>query len=483
MAKRSPIEQLDEAVQAVLANPDTPLPLADEQVGSLARVAAQLRDLPREEFRAYLRNDLKRRIRMGAIAEPTSAVHQTATARLRVRNAAAAIQFYEKAFGARELWRFEHDGSIPHAQITIGNSVISVADSNPDYGYPGPDELGGSPVTIDLHVHNVDAFVERAVAAGCRIVLPVEDKFYGYREGTIRDPFGYNWGISMVKEEMSIDEMHRRLDQMAKPPEKIAGVSPIPKGYHTVTPYLVAQDAPALIDFIKQAFGGEEVFRSPGSAGGLHAELRVGDSMLMVGGGSPQHSWRGEAMPTSLHIYVQDADATYRRALEAGATSVEKPVDQFYGDREAGVKDAAGNFWWIATHQQGGGYIPQGMHTITPFLHPLRGQPVIDFLKRAFGAQELEKNASPDGIIHHAAIKIGDAMVELGEAHGPYQPMSTMFYLYVRDVDAMYHRALRAGGVSISEPADQHYGDRSAGIRDAFGNQWYIATHIKDVQV
>src|SRR5437868_10530043 len=308
MAKRSPIEQLDEAVQAILANPDRPLPLADEQVGSLARVAAQLRDLPREEFRAYLRNDLRRRIRMAAVSEPVTAVHQTATPRLRVRNAAAAIQFYEKAFGAKELWRFEHDGSIPAAEIMIGNSVLDLADANPEYGYPGPDELGGSPISINLQVEDVDAFVQRAVAAGCRIVLPVKDQFYGRREGTIGDPFGYNWSVFTEKEQVSVEEMHRRLNQMTKPQDKASGVSPIPKGYHTVTPYLIAQNAPLLIDFITRAFGGAEVFRSTGSAGGLHAEVRVRDSMLMIGGGSPKHSWRGDAMPTSLHLYVPYAD-------------------------------------------------------------------------------------------------------------------------------------------------------------------------------
>jgi uncharacterized glyoxalase superfamily protein PhnB len=284
-----------------------------------------------------------------------------------------------------------------------------------------------------------------------------------------------------MKEAVSMEEMHRRLNQM-KPQGKAPGVSPIRKGYHTITPYLVAQDAPVLIDFITRAFEGEELFRTTGSAGGVHAEVRVGDSMLMIGGGSPKHTWRGDSMPTSLHLYVKDADTVYKRALDAGATSVEAPIDQPYGDREAGVKDAAGNFWWIATHQQGD-YIPQGMHTITSFLHPLRGQPVIDFLKNAFGGQEIDKFASPDGVIHHARIKVGDSFVELGEAHGPYQPMPTTFYLYVPDVDAIHHRAIRAGGISTGDPADQPYGDRVGGIKDPFGNQWYIASHIKDVQV
>src|SRR5437016_14243244 len=98
-------------------------------------------------------------------------------------------------------------------------------------------------------------------------------------------------------------------------------VSSVPKGYHTITPYLVAQDAPALIDFMKKTFGAEQSFQAIGSAGGIHAEVRLGDSMLMVGGGGPGPSWRGESMVTGLHVYVQDTNAVYQRALEAGGGS------------------------------------------------------------------------------------------------------------------------------------------------------------------
>ena len=258
-------------------------------------------------------------------------------------------------------------------------------------------------------------------------------------------------------------------------------VSAVPPGYHTITPYLVAQDARALIEFIKQTFAGELKFQSIGSAGGIHAEMRVGDSMLMIGGGGPGLSWRGQALPTSLHVYVEDADAVYRRALEAGATSIEEPTDQPYGDRETGVKDRSGNLWWIATHKEGG-HIPQGLRSVTPFLLPRDAESLISFLRRAFGAEEVSRHASADGVIHHAVVRIGDSALEMGEARGPYQPMPTMFYLYVPDVDGWYRRAVEAGATSLHEPADQSYGDRSGGVRDAFGNQWYIATHIKDIQ-
>jgi PhnB protein len=146
------------------------------------------------------------------------------------------------------------------------------------------------------------------------------------------------------------------------------------------------------------------------------------------------------------------------------------------------VKDPFGNFWYIATHK-GESYIPKGLHNVNVYMHPLRAEPVIGFLKRAFGAEELSKYASPDGVVHHAEIRVGDSVVEMGEAHGPYQPMQSMFYVHVPDCDAVYQRALAAGAKSIQEPADQPYGDRLGLVADAFGNQWCIATPIKDVTV
>ena len=124
-------------------------------------------------------------------------------------------------------------------------------------------------------------------------------------------------------------------------------VKPIPEGYHTVTPYLVVQEAAQLIDFVKQVFGATETFRGTGSAGGIHAEVRIGDSMVMIGGGG---AWSGEPSPAMLYLYMDDADSIYQRALQAGATSITEPADQPYGDRLAGVKDPFGNVWYIATH-------------------------------------------------------------------------------------------------------------------------------------
>ena len=255
-----------------------------------------------------------------------------------------------------------------------------------------------------------------------------------------------------------------------------AAVKPIREGFHTITPYLIVHEAVELINFAKLAFGAEELYRGTGSAGGIHAEVRIGDSIVMMGGGG---AWRGTPKPTGIHLYVKDADAVYERALQAGAISLHKPVDQDYGDREASVKDPSGNHWYIATHKATG-HMPEGLRTVTPFLHPRGAAQMIDFLEQAFGAEEKSRAQSPDGVIHHATVMIGDSMIEMGEAHGPWQPMPTTFFMYVEDVDGLYRRALAAGAASQGEPADQPYGDRVAGVSDPFDNVWYIATHIRD---
>lgn len=483
MPKRSLIEQLDQAIEAMLARPDGPVPEVDASLKSLLMVAEELRNLPREGFKAQLKDQLEGRKTMATVAEPMSAVRQSLNPYLTVRNAAAAIEFYKKAFGAVETMRLnDPSGKIGHAEIVIAGSAIMLADEYPNYGALSPQTLGGSPVKIHLSVENVDAFIERALAAGAKVIRPVTDEFYGWRSGQVSDPFGYNWIAARQIEDVPVEEMQRRFDAFMKPAEpKKSGVDPIRKGFHTVTPYLSAADGAALLEFAKNVFGAEESFRSIGSAGGIHGELRIGDSMLMVGGGIPGKEWRATPNTAALHVYVRDCDATYQRALEAGATSVNEPKDQFYGERSATVKDLAGNFWYIATYK-GESYKWEGAPDVQACLHPLRADPVISFLKKAFGAEELGRHTSPDGVIHHASVKVGTSLMELGEAHGPYQPMKSMFYLYVPDVDAVYQRALAAGAKSLGEPTDQEYGDRNAAVEDVFGNQWYIATHIRDVE-
>ncbi len=125
--------------------------------------------------------------------------------------------------------------------------------------------------------------------------------------------------------------------------------------------------------------------------------------------------------------------------------------------------------------------IPDGYHTVTPYIVVSGVAKLIDFVKRAFGAEEKVCHTKPDGTIGHAEVKIGDSMMMMGEASGEWKPMPSAIYLYVPNTDAVYKQALKAGATSIMEPADQFYGDRSAGVKDPCGNMWWIATHVEDV--
>jgi len=122
--------------------------------------------------------------------------------------------------------------------------------------------------------------------------------------------------------------------------------NPIPKGFGTVTPFLCVTEAAKLIDFLKQAFAAQVTFRMDGPEGAVrHAELKIGDSMVMIG-----QVPADRAMRAMLHLYVPDTDSLYHSAMAAGATSIREPADQFYGDRSGGVRDFCGNEWWMATH-------------------------------------------------------------------------------------------------------------------------------------
>lgn len=121
--------------------------------------------------------------------------------------------------------------------------------------------------------------------------------------------------------------------------------------------------------------------------------------------------------------------------------------------------------------------IPKGFHSVTTYLVCPGVPRLLDFLKQAFGAQETIRTNRPDGSVSHAAVKIGDSMVEMGEPMEPGKAMTAALHYYVEDADSVYRRALKAGGTSLYEPTDQEYGDREAGVKDPSGNDWYIATH------
>ena len=151
-------------------------------------------------------------------ATPIPRGYHTVTPYLIIQGAARALEFYKQAFGAKELMRLDGpEGTVGHAEIQIGDSPIMLADEHPQMGYRGPQALGGTPVSILLYVENVDAMFQQAVAAGATVFKPVQDQFYGDRSGTLVDPFGHVWTLATHIEDVSNDEIKRRMEAMMAP--------------------------------------------------------------------------------------------------------------------------------------------------------------------------------------------------------------------------------------------------------------------------
>ncbi len=144
-------------------------------------------------------------------AKPIPEGYHTATPYLIIKNAARAIDFYKKAFGATERMRMaDPTGKVMHAEIQIGDSRIMIADEFPEMGARSPESLGGSPVSIFLYVEDVDALAKQATSAGAKVLMPIQDQFWGDRYGKLTDPFGHLWDIATHKEDVAPEEMHKR---------------------------------------------------------------------------------------------------------------------------------------------------------------------------------------------------------------------------------------------------------------------------------
>jgi uncharacterized glyoxalase superfamily protein PhnB len=271
-------------------------------------------------------------------------------------------------------------------------------------------------------------------------------------------------------------ELQRR-GTMTTSTSTLAGTD-VPAGFRTITPFLIHENAPALVEFLKATFGAVELKRDTGiEAYGFYSQVRIGDSMIMIGGGTAAE--RGN-LSSAFHVFVGDCDAVYRRALDAGAITlmgaVGEPADRPYGERSAFVQDAFGNYWYIATPLASA---PAAEHfgTVVPHVHPERARKYIEFLKRAFGAEELNV-VEHGGRVMHAAARIGDAVLEMGEAAERTGLPTNGFFLMVDDVESAYARALAEGATAYRPPEDIPYGFRSALVKDPEGYLWWPARWV-----
>ena len=268
------------------------------------------------------------------------------------------------------------------------------------------------------------------------------------------------------------------MENAAKPAAQAQGAKQVDMaqgGYRTIAPYIIVARAAEFVEFLKAAFTGVERFRTPIGSSNLimHAEVAIGNSLIELADANDQVP----PAPTAIHLYVDDADASFARAIQAGATRVYEVGDHVSGDRQGAVRDAFGNLWYIAM-VQGWTPGPEGAPSVQPYLHLRGAEKMIPFLENAFGAVvQGHVPRSPEGHVLHATIQIGDNTLEIDEAHGEFEPMPCHLHLHVEDADALYARALRAGATSIDPPSDKPYG-RSGGVKDAFGNTWYMTSPL-----
>jgi uncharacterized glyoxalase superfamily protein PhnB/general stress protein 26 len=300
-----------------------------------------------------------------------------------------------------------------------------------------------------------------------------------------------------------------------------------PAGYTTLNPYLTVRNVPALIEFLQRTFGGvlaEKIEQPDGRI--EHAEVRIGDSLLMIGPPEVDALIRthDESRPGTFYVFVPDVDAAYRQALACSAAAWVSPTETFYGDRVAAVTDTNSNVWWLATRRQplsaeelqaradqhwhrkatagaaaqdgppaaasssrapadaSPGTTPPGYQSVNCYLTIEDVKGLIGFLQQAFGGVLAGQIRQPDGGIEHAEVRIGDSVLMIGPPQvdglirtGAYHRPST-FYLFVADVDEACRKAADCGARIIEAPSERFYGDRVAALGDAYGNHWWIAT-------
>lgn len=288
-----------------------------------------------------------------------------------------------------------------------------------------------------------------------------------------------------------------------------------PDGYNTLNPYITVKDVPALIEFLQRAFGGivqEQIEQPDGKI--EHAEVRVGDSLLMIGPSKvdaviPAHE---KNRPAAFYLFVPDVDSTYARAMACGAHAWELPRHTFYGDRVGAVTDRNGNAWWIATRKETldpgelqtradrhwlGSHEPgkpraaastdvacpvPDYRMVNPYVSVGDPSGFVGFVEQVFAGTLVRQIRQPDGHLQHAELAVGNSVLMVGPpevdalAQMESHHRTASFYVFVSDVDAVYDKCIACGATPAEAPAQRFFGDRVAEVTDPWGNHWWIAS-------
>lgn len=281
------------------------------------RLELALERMPAVDFKSRLWADLEARIaRMTNATSASVAVpsgFRNLTPYLLVPDVDAMLAFYAAAFGTETTYRMVTPNGV-HSSFRLGDSTLMMG---------GP--VAGRKAMLHLYVEDLDGCVERALAAGAVSTYPITQAPYGERFAVVEDPGRNAWILA------------ERATSAIRHPDM-----------GTVTPYLNPKGAAALIDFLKAGLGAEQIERYEEAPRGVaHCKMRLGSSILELG--DPGDA--GRAFPVMLYLYVASVDATYARAIEAGATSIHPPADQHYGEYVAAFTDPVGNEWYVAEHR------------------------------------------------------------------------------------------------------------------------------------
>jgi PhnB protein len=312
MPDRALDELLDQAIDALLAGAGPGM--SSPELDPLAGIVRALRGMPEEHFESRLKADLERRTSMPVIEAAFTAVREgfrTITPLIIVPEGARLVEFLKRTFGAEELSHVLVPGGF-HAEVRIGDSMLALQTGEAlRYG-----ERRGA---FHIYVPDCDAAFERALEAGATSEGEPADRHYGERSGSVKDFAGNNWYIAT------------RLDNHYAPP-----------GLGNLMPCVSPGKARVFIDFAKRAFGAEEmyVFENP-EGRVVMAGVRIGNTVVEM---SDAHD-ESPDLPSMFLLHVEDCDASYRRAVAAGATSLREPADQADGSRTAVVQDPFGYRW------------------------------------------------------------------------------------------------------------------------------------------
>lgn len=296
---------------------------------------------------------------------PSTAEAFSLTPILVVPNVDEAAAFYTKAFDAELLSKSTGpDGRPNRAELQVGDSIVKLDAEGSEPRVRAPSSLGGTASSLIVYVEDASQAARRAIGAGATEQMPVRERFWGDRYGTVVDPFGHVWAFATRVEELTNEQMRQRAqlafanrgstsERAWKTIEGTPASDPTPEPYGTVTMSLTVERAAQVIEAYEQAFGAEEFLRIPGPDGKLiHAEVRIGDSILMLADASPQMGSKSPSMlggsTMLIDLSTERAESALNQARRAGARVIDTPPDAYPGE-PYGVVLGPGGFVWTVT--------------------------------------------------------------------------------------------------------------------------------------